>query len=734
MYFEDTFYKKGDEFSYEGRFITTRYKNDDGFVIGVFSPKSSKAPDIVCKGIVPGYIQGAPYRITGKVIEDKTWGLQVNITLAESVVPTSKDDIVAFLGSGAVPGIGPVTAKNIYKKFGAETLDILQNEPHRLSEVSGIGPKTAAKLEKSIPTVLENREIIGYFAKFGISITTINRLIREYGSRTKHIIKNNPYILCKVRGFAFTRADQIAMKLGTSKYDENRLEAGIVATLRYVCEHEGGHTLLPREMLLESVYKKLEVSETEPVIAALNKLLKERKIIEDDKGIHLKHLYYAEKNILRCVDNNSHSSYLLDEDELVDNQKTSSKRLGIDLTEEQLGAVSNAFSCNISILTGKAGTGKTASCKMIVDIAKFCDIPICLISPTGRAAKHLADVCGSANGYTIHRALAMKIRQSKDDDFFSDDVVVTNPSRKTSEAEQCFKKAQIVIADEASMMDTEMASILLMACQDKNLVLVGDPFQLPSIGPGRVLGDLIDTHAVPVTMLTKIFRQADGSPIIDAANKVREGKSPCYEKGVIFYETDNAHVLDVFQENIVPIIENENLGYEDFMVMSPIKKTPYSGVNALNAFLRPICNKKFTYTGDEKKDAKLQVGDYVAQKKNNYEVDIFNGDIGVIEYIDSEGSVGVSFSGSEDLIEFESDEVNDNLMLAYASSVHKQQGSQAPTAVIVCTMSHFSLLNRNLLYTAITRAENRLILVGEKKAFAMAASNATENKRITGLS
>ena len=250
------------------------------------------------------------------------------------------------------------------------------------------------------------------------------------------------------------------------------------------------------------------------------------------------------------------------------------------------------------------------------------------------------------------------------------------------------------------------------------------------LDPGRAKDDVEPV----LTMLTKIFRQAEGSPVIQAANLVQEGKSPCYVKGVTFLDCEsNEDVRKHFDETIIPLIKKEKMGYADYMIMAPIKKTPFSGVNALNEDLRPKLNVHYRKPKNEKLDFLLQRGDIVMQTKNNYEVDIYNGDIGIVTEVDEDGNVSVLYSGEEDEVEYEKDEVFDNVILAYACTVHKKQGDQARYAIVVMTSSHFAMLNRNLLYTAITRAESDLILIGDKKAFAMAARNEKENKRMTGL-
>ena len=372
---------------------------------------------------------------------------------------------------------------------------------------------------------------------------------------------------------------------------------------------------------------------------------------------------------------------------------------------------------------------------MAVDVAKAAGFTVCLMAPTGRAAKHLSDVCG-APGFTMHRALAIVVKEAEDDDFFADDEAGTIRNKALTEAVEHFNKSEIIIADEASMMDTEMASILFKACKKKHLMLVGDPNQLPSVGPGRVLGDIMDSsyaqiHGL-VTRLTKIFRQAEGSPVIEAANLVIDGQSPCYVRGVTFLEAENEQVPEMLEKHVVPMLKENKYSYDEWMVLAPMKKTPYSGVNALNEFLRPFMNPYYRKPKNEKLDFLYQKGDLIMQIRNNYEVDIYNGDIGIVQSVDEDGNFEVLFSGDDETVVYEKDEQSQT-QLCNAMSIHKSQGGQADVVVVVLTDSHFVMLNRNLLYTAITRCSDKLILIGSKRAYAMAASNQKENNRMTGL-
>lgn len=732
-------YVAGDKFDEDGSFEAVRFgPTEDGFVIGTFQVDGGES--IICKGTIPGFVLGAPYHLTGKVVEDKTWGIQVNVNHAVVAKPTSKDQLKAFLGSGAITGIGTVTAARIVKTFGEETLDIIENDIDRLIEVPGIGEKALEKIKNTLPQQLKYREVIGFFADLGITMRTINRLIEEYGTGAKDQIEKNPYILCRIKGFAFTRADSIAMKMGISKTDPNRLYAGVLQTLRWCCDM-GGHTVVPRDMLIETSKEKLDLQDTDHVETALEHLIRDNKIISDEVGCHLKHLYYAERKIKKYMRRAVELDHIILPNKVIELMDICSKENGMSLTDEQKEAVKKVFSHKISIMSANAGCGKTFTCRMIVDVAKRAGFRVCLMSPTGRAAKHLSDVC-DAPGYTIHRALSILVKAAEDDDFFSDNTSKSVAKMSATEAVSYFKSSDIVIADEASMIDTEIASILFEACKDKHLLLVGDPNQLPSVGPGRVLGDLMDSsysqqHGL-LTMLTKIFRQAEGSPVIEAANKVQTGESPVNVKGIRFYECNtNEEAQEKIDKFVLPYLIKKQLGYEDYAFLSPIKKTAFVGVNDLNTFLRPKLNRQYKKPENEKQEFLFQPGDFIMQTKNNYDIDVFNGDIGIVKSVSKDGNVTVHFSGDapDDTVEYDKDEAysDGQIIPAFAMTVHKSQGDQYDTVVLCMTSTQFPMLSRNLLYTAVTRAQNELILIGDRKAFATAANNQKEKQRMTGL-
>lgn len=731
-------YSAGDNVSLRGHFGTTRFENrDTGFVIGTFKPKDGE--DVVCKGVIAGYAEGQTYMLDGTVVDDKTWGIQVNITRCIPVPPSDAEEMVAFLANCGVRGCGPATAKKIVKTFGDDTRDVLNNHAERLAEVHGVNAKLLGRLADELPKQLPKAEAIEFFCSHGISMSVVNAIISEYGARAKSVVSENPYVLTKIRGFAFTRADQLAMKLGVKMDAPNRLQAGITATVRWYCLNQG-HTLVPKRVIMPVIYEKLGLDQEvtgDKVEKALADLVDAKRIVIVDDNLQLPFLHNSEESILKSLRYDISSTRpMVSEQKLADAMEAAQEDAPFRMTDEQSEAVRKAYTCRISLLTAAAGSGKSACMRFVTQTAEMLHIPFVLCSPTGRAAKNLSESCTPVGheplpAYTLHRALCIRVNQSDDTDMFSDDVMKTEES--SSDASDAFRRARIVLCDETSMLDTQMAALLLRKCKGKNLVLIGDPNQLPSIGPGSVLDDMMHCDDIPATRLTRVFRQAEGSPVIAAANAVLAWQDPCDVSGIEFHECADSDVPATLERYVFPRIRDEKLGFQDIAFMSPMKtRTACSGVNGLNGFLRPVLNKSFVDVGED--DWKMQTGDFVSQRKNNYDVEHYNGDQGVVSGIGDKGEVHVEFFDDPDSdVIYDANEVNDNLMLAYASTIHRYQGSQCPTVVMVLTDSHYVMCNRNLLYTGITRAQERLILVGNETAFSRAAKNKKETLRYTGL-
>lgn len=755
-------YKEGQELTLRGTITNARFYNqDNGFVIATLKPTSvtnkatgeplTEAKDIesvVCKGTIPQYVDGRTYIVDATVVNDKTYGIQLSMKGASYAKPSTNDEVAAFIQSLGVPRIGVATSKKIVTAIGKDAYDVLKNTPERLLDLHVKGVKSG-QLDQLYDEVVKNiamLENVGFFASFGLSGNAISRIIAEYAVGAKDVIMSNPYVLTKLDGFAFTRADSYAMRLGVAKDDPRRIEAGIVATLRWMCGNHG-HTVVPQDALLPVVYDKLGLDEevtTTLVMSALDKLIRKGELKSTQFGIQSNQLYRQEQTIIRNIGRMlSCADELIKEDELNKAIAKAQKRMGFELSDEQLSTTRSIFGKNsVTLLTGAAGSGKSSSIKMVTQVADVLKIPYVLCSPTGKAAKRLSEACAPdgespLQAYTIHRALG--IGQKKDDKTKMDSEesisvydFSVGESKTLTPAQEEFNKAKIVLCDEVSMLDTGIASVFFKKCVGKHVLLIGDPNQLPSVGTGSILADMLSCPDIPSVRLTKVFRQAAGSPVIMAANAVLDGKDPCAIPGVEFHECLDEEVLDTIDEFVVPMIKEEGLGYQDIAFMSPMKKrSSCSGVSALNAHLRPIMNEHFQDAGD--KNFLLQPNDFVTQTKNNYQVNKFNGDQGVVVPTNAKGVVEVRFFDTGDHATYKAEEVKENLQLAYASTIHRYQGSECDTVVMVLTDTHFIMCNRNLLYTGITRASKRIILIGNESAFKRAAKNKKVMYRYTGL-
>lgn len=747
-------WRAGDKFDETGAFVSVRFgPSADGYIIGTFKTTTLNALSekddvksvedderrIVCKGVVPGFLLGLQYDIIGTVVDDKKWGIQVNIKHVAPHIMTEAESIEGFLGSGAIHGIGKKTAADIVAMFGTDSLNIIRDDPDQLLKINGIGEKKLETIKNGLPNNFKYVDQLGFLSKIGVSYATANKIVDVYGSMTETVLKKNPYILCNLHGYAFTRADAIAKKLGIEHNDPNRIKAGLYATVRWL-QDARGHTVVPIDMLLNEASEKIQIDNRSLLTSCLKSIADDKNIdmVIDDEGAHMLTMYRSENAIKSYLKKSMASDVLLTSDKCSALISEFSHTIGAEITDEQKLAVVKAFQRKLSIITGGAGTGKTLTCRMIVGVARIAGYQVCLISPTGRAAQHLSDVCG-LQGYTIHRALGIGIKRKPEDDidYYKDDDIVVSRKKKTP-SEIFFDKSKIIIADEASMLDTNVAAALFRKCRGKHLILVGDPNQLPSVGPGSVLSDLVESSYSKfngmTTRLTKIFRQAEESPVITAANRVLNGKSPIGVEGVTFINAErNEDVPRIIDRYVLPKIRRENLGYDEYCFLSPMKKTPYAGVTDLNRFLRPKLNKHYKKPESESKEAVLQRGDFVMQVKNDYNLDVFNGDIGVVKDVGSDGVVTVMFSSKRKPVVYSRDCARKELQQAYCRTVHKSQGDEYHTVIVVMTDSQFIMLNRNLLYTAITRASEELILIGTPKAFSMAASNKKENVRYTGL-
>ena len=668
---------------------------------------------------------GETLKLTGRWVNSRKFGRQFKAETCLPVLPATLTGIEKYLGSGLIKGIGPVMARRLTQKFGLRTLEIIEEEPEKLLAVEGIGPVRVEKIKKAWAGQKEIKEVILFLQGHGVSTTYAVKIYKAYGNNAVTLLRENPYRLATdISGIGFKTADKIAKNLGVPQDSPLRTQAGILFLLWEAAEE--GHVFLPAEELVERAAQVLEV-DAGLVRGALEELGKgDRVVVEDDPGgagegnqaVYLRPLWAAEEKVAERLFRLSRAPAARP---AVDPEKAAAwvqEVNALTLAENQKEALKKALTEKVLVITGGPGTGKTTLVKSILKIMEAKKQKVVLASPTGRAAKRLSEVTGR-EAKTIHRLLEYRPLEGR-----------------FARNEENPLEADLVIVDETSMVDVLLMNHLLKAVPlSAALILVGDADQLPSVGPGNVLKDIIASGAVATVALTEIFRQAGRSMIVVNAHRVNRGEFPVLkkEKGLDFYFLEKKEPEEAVQE-IKELVARKipaAFGFrpvEDIQVLSPLRKGA-AGVERLNQELQALLNPRGREVG--RAGRIFRVDDKVMQIRNNYEKDVYNGDIGRIVQVDAEEQ--------EVWVQFEDRRVSydyadlDELVLAYAISVHKSQGSEYPAVVLPLLTQHYVMLQRNLLYTAITRAKKLLVIVGDKKALAMAVKNARLQKRYTGL-
>lgn len=656
---------------------------------------------------------GAVLTVEGNWRVDKRYGRQFAAESWAEELPATIVGIEKYLGSGLVKGIGPKFARLIVSHFGLDTFDVIEREADRLLEVPGIGKGRVDKIRASWEKQKDVKDIMVFLQGHGVSSTYAAKIYREYGKESIRKVQDNPYCLADdIWGIGFKTADSIAVKLGYTNNDPRRCRSGILYTLGKLSDD--GHVYSGREQLLKSA-KELLQADVEPISAALDRMIASEDVVLDEEAIFLPPFYYAEvgvanklKRLLESTEGNlfGHS---LDMEAIV-------RHTGIQYDEVQIAAIKEAVQSKVMVLTGGPGTGKTTTTLGIIAALESLGQGILLAAPTGRAAKRISEATGK-EAKTIHRLLEY------------------NPAEGYGRNDENPLEGGVLIVDESSMIDIILMNSLLKAIpQHMRLVLVGDIDQLPSVGAGNVLRDIIDSGQIPVVRLTRIFRQAQNSRIITNAHKINRGIFPDISNGrntdFFFIQQEDP---DLAASEIVDIVRNRitrayHMSTNDIQVLAPMQRSVV-GATHLNNALQEAINP----TGDSlsRGGFKYRKGDRVMQIRNNYDKDVFNGDIGIIDSVNMEDrSLRVTFE--EKTVEYEDTEL-DELTLAYATTIHKSQGSEYPVVVIPLLMTHYVMLQRNLLYTGITRAKKICIIVGTTKALAYCIHNMVVLKRNTNL-
>ncbi|MFN7927250.1 MAG: ATP-dependent RecD-like DNA helicase [Blastocatellia bacterium] len=668
---------------------------------------------------------GENLRLTGFWTSHPKYGQQFKVTDYQITKPATIVGIQKYLGSGLIKGVGPVTAKRIVEHFGLDTLDIIENDIGRLSEVSGIARKRIARIQATWAEQRAIKDVMLFLQGHSISTHFAVKIFKTYGNEAISVVESNPYQLAAdVYGIGFKTADQIAQNMGLAVDAPERLQAGLLYTLNQAAEQ--GHCYVPGEELVKNASEILGV-ESEPLGTALVVLesgsLIRTEQIGENSAVYLPTLWQAEQSVARRITNLLRYPVkvdLLRVDSWLERYAENAK---LTLSPEQNAAILQAVCNRVMILTGGPGTGKTSTMKCLVELLRAMKKKVLLASPTGRAAQRLSEVTGM-DALTIHRLLAFDPK---------------NFGFKHNEENPLV--ADVVIVDEASMLDVVLANNLLKAiAPTTQLILVGDVDQLPSVGPGTVLRDLIESNSLPVTRLTQIFRQAAQSLIIQNAHRINQGEYPILIKpgerqaDCYFIEaTEPEEILEIIVKTVSQSLPNR-LKFDpmvDIQVLTPMNRGTVGATN-LNTILQLALNPKEAGKSELVRGGRiLRVGDKVIQRVNNYDLEVFNGDMGRVEFVDLEDQHVVVRFGNN-LVTYDYADILE-LGHAYAVSTHKSQGSEYPVVVIPVHTSHYRMLSRNLLYTALTRAKKLVVLVGTKKAIAAALHNVEAIKRYTML-
>lgn len=692
------------------------YQTEDGYTVMHASIQGRLGSHTIV-GTLPEIRQDATYKFSGEWVIHPKYGEQFKVSDYEEMLPTTAAGIICYLSSGLIPGIGLSTAGKIVREFGPDTLDIIDKDPEQLLIVNGIGKKKAQAIVESLQAQKNMREVMVFLNANGVGIRLATKIYKEYGDEAIQKIKENPYCLTDIHGIGFVTADELAQKIGFGHETYARLMSGLKYTLLELSKE--GHCYATQNMLIEKGVELLDVD-----ASLLSMTLDEMRRVEDvitdastkdeENAIYLPMFYYAEIGVANRLKRIF--------DAPIQTQIVSIKEV-IDYDEVQKEAIETAVNSKVFVLTGGPGTGKTTTTLGIINALK--KKKILLAAPTGRAAKRLSESTGM-EAKTIHRLLE------------------ANANGTFAHNQDNPLDGDVLIVDECSMIDIILMNNLLKAVPDHmQVILVGDVDQLPSVGPGTVLRDIIDSGRFPIVRLKKIFRQAAHSRIIQNAHRVNEGEMPDWtprDSDFFFVNADvnaeNYHmdVSDYVLTAIGDLVADKLPRYYgispmQIQVLTPMKQRQLGTVN-LNQYLQKKINPG-NGGGLSTGAVTYRFRDKVMQTANNYDKDVYNGDIGYVEEVHpDEQKLIVNFDGKR--VEYRQAEL-DELSLAYAVTIHKSQGSEYPVVVMPFCMSHYVLLQRNLLYTGITRAKNGLIIVGQKKAVAYAVNNNIVPKRNTML-
>jgi len=693
----------------QGEVARVTYRSENGYTVLRLDASGSA---ITCVGVFARIGPGDRVKAKGEWVTHPKYGAQFNVAGYEIVPPHTVEGIARYLASGIVKGVGEGIADRIVARFGERTLEVIEKHPGRLLEVEGLGPKRVQAIKKAWREQREMSELIVFLESHGIRVGSAIKIYKHYGANSIGIIRENPYRLAaEIWGIGFATADKIAYRLGIAPDAPVRVRAGIVHVLSEAADD--GHVFLDEAFLRSKCSSLLGIEET-AFDDALAVLAGEGAIVLECERVYLPQLLEAEKaiaaNLKRLYESEEGPSISAPDGVLSRLEAQGGMKFG----QSQIEAIRQGLKSRLAIVTGGPGTGKTTIVRAFVEIYESSGLKVCLAAPTGRAAKRMSEIT-QTEARTLHRLLEYSPRE--------------NLFRRNADNPI---DADLVVVDEASMLDILLASSLAKAIKSAtSVIMVGDVDQLPPVGPGNFLRDVIEARRLPVHRLTHIFRQEAGSTIVENAHRINGGEFPVFSKGsgdfFLIEEDDPAEVA-----NKVVELCSRRLpagfgldGVNDVQVLSPMYKGE-AGATNLNARLQEALNPEGRQLGD----LRFRMGDKVMQLRNNYEKAVFNGDIGrVVGYDPEEDRVTIRFDADVDYDRSELDEVT----LAYAITVHKSQGSEFPCVVMPVLTQHYIMLYRNLLYTGVTRAKRLVVLVGTKKAVALAVRNVRSEQRFSSL-
>ncbi len=714
------------------------YRNaDNGYtVLNLVSGEE----EITCVGIFSAIAEGENIEASGDYTDHPTYGKQFKVESFEEKAPEDEEAIERYLGSGAIRGIGLALAARIVRRFKADTFRIIEEEPERLAEVKGISERKAMEIADQVNEKRDLRQAMIFLQQYGITMNLAVKVYQQYGQEVYGIIRENPYRLADdIEGVGFRTADEIAVRVGIRMDSDFRIRSGILYVLLQASTE--GHTYLPKEELTRRTGQLLEVGE-EQIEKQYMDLAIERKIImkqgENQTQIYAASFYYMEANTATML-KQLNVSYDVPDLEIEERVRRIEKQTGMELDEHQMTAVKEAVRNGLLIITGGPGTGKTTTINTIIKYFEMEGLDIFLAAPTGRAAKRMSETTGF-EARTIHRMLELNGG--------------VDGAAGFERNEQNPLETDVVIIDEMSMVDISLMHALLKAVAvGTRLILVGDVNQLPSVGPGSVLRDIIRSHECNVVMLTKIFRQASTSDIIVNAHKINQGEEVTLDNKSMDFFFLKRYDADVIISVVLQLIKQKLPKFVDatpydIQVLTPMRKG-LLGVERLNGILQRYLNPPSPQKREkEHGDILFREGDKIMQTRNNYQLEweirtkyglsvdkgtgVFNGDMGIVREInDFAETMTVEFDEGR-MVEYPY-KLLDELELAYAITIHKSQGSEYPAVVIPLLSGPSMLMNRNLLYTAVTRARKCVTLVGNEVTFAQMVQNTSQQKRYSGL-